>query len=291
MAGSVTWNAGAALRLEGSGTELEEIELRLLVDGIRLCYGYDFREYALSPLRRAVMTALARERVHTVSAFQDRILHDPACMQRFLGLVGVNVTTMFRDPELVHALRDEVIPLLRTYPSCRVWVAGCATGEEVYSLVVLLQEESLLSRTTIYATDLNEDMLSAARLGSYPLERIRRFEESYQQSGGKGSLADHYSIVGRNARFNPLLQRSITWSRHNLVTDGSFNDFHLIVCANVLIYFRASLQERAHRLFYDSLIRGGYLALGKRESLLCCPDRDHYEQVRDGVNLFRKVRW
>lgn len=291
MAGSVTWNAGAALRLEGSGTELEEIELRLLVDGIRLCYGYDFREYALSPLRRAVMTALARERVHTVSAFQDRILHDPPCMQRFLGLVGVNVTTMFRDPELVHALRDEVIPLLRTYPSCRVWVAGCATGEEVYSLVVLLQEESLLSRTTIYATDLNEDMLSAARLGSYPLERIRRFEESYQQSGGKGSLADHYSIVGRNARFNPLLQRSITWSRHNLVTDGSFNDFHLIVCANVLIYFRASLQERAHRLFYDSLIRGGYLALGKRESLLCCPDRDHYEQVRDGVNLFRKVRW
>lgn len=291
MAGSVTWNAGAALRLEGSGTELEEIELRLLVDGIRLCYGYDFREYALSPLRRAVMTALARERVHTVSAFQDRILHDPACMQRFLGLVGVNVTTMFRDPELVHALRDEVIPLLRTYPSCRVWVAGCATGEEVYSLVVLLQEESLLSRTTIYATDLNEDMLSAARLGSYPLERIRRFEESYQQSGGKGSLADHYSIVGRNARFNPLLQRSITWSRHNLVTDGSFNDFHLIVCANVLIYFRASLQERTHRLFYDSLIRGGYLALGKRESLLCCPDRDHYEQVRDGVNLFRKVRW
>jgi len=291
MAGSVTRSEGAALRLEGTGTEVEEIELRLLLDGIRLCYGYDFREYALSPMRRAVMTAVAHENVRTVSGFQDRVLHDPSCMQRFLGVVGVNVTTMFRDPELVHALRDEVISLLRTYPSCRVWVAGCATGEEVYSLAVLLQEEGLLARSTIYATDLNEDMLAVARLGSYPLDRVRRYEESYQHSGGRGSLGDHYSIAGRSARFNPLLQRSITWSRHNLVTDGSFNDFHLIVCANVLIYFRASLQERAHRLFYDSLIRGGFLALGKRESLLCCPDRDHYEQVRDGVNLFRKIRW
>jgi len=291
MAGSVTRSDGAALRLEGIGTELEEVEIRLLLDGIRLCYGYDFREYALSPLRRAVMTAMARENVRTVSAFQDRVLHDAACMQRFLGVVGVNVTTMFRDPELVHTLRDDVIPLLRTYPSCRIWVAGCATGEEVYSLAVLLQEEELLPRSTIYATDLNEDMLAVARLGSYPVERVRRYDESYQMSGGRGSLADHYSIVGRSARFHSGLQHSIMWSRHNLVTDGSFNDFHLIMCANVLIYFRSSLQERAHRLFYDSLIRGGYLGLGKRESLLYCPDRDHYQQVRDGVNLFRKMRW
>ncbi len=291
MAGAVSPSEGAALRLEGTGTELEEIEIRLLLEGIRLCYGYDFGEYALSPLRRGLANAMARENLHTISAYQDRILHDASCMQRFLGQVGVNVTTMFRDPDLIRCLREEVVPLLRTYPSCRVWVAGCATGEEVYSLAVLLDEEGVLGRCTVYATDLNEDMLAVARLGSYPVDRVRRFEESYQQSGGRGSLADHYSISGRSARFNRDLQGSITWARHNLVTDGSFNDFHLIVCANVLIYFRALLQERAHRLFYDSLIRGAFLAVGKRESLLYCPDRDHYEQVRDGVNLYRKMRW
>jgi len=287
----VNRSEGAALRLEGSGTELEEIELRLLLEGIRLCYGYDFREYALSPLRRALATAMARENVRNISAYQDRILHEPAVMQRFLGFVGVNVTTMFRDSEIIRCLRADVVPLLRTYPSCRMWVAGCATGEEVYSLAVLLREEGLLGRSTIYATDLNEDTLAVARLGTYPLERMRRFEESYQESGGRGSLSDHYSVMGRSGRFDPDLQANITWARHNLVSDGSFNDFHLIVCANVLIYFRPSLQERAHRLFYDSLIRSGYLALGKRESLLYCPDRDHYEQVRERVNVFRKVRW
>ena len=291
MVGAVSRSEGAALRLEGSGTELEEIEVRLLLEGIRLHYGYDFREYALSPLRRGLATAMAREGLRTISAYQDRVLHEPAVMHRFLGLVGVNVTTMFRDSELIRCLRDEVIPLLRTYPSCRIWVAGCASGEEVYSVAVLLREEGLLGRSTIYATDLNEDMLAVARLGIYPLERMRRFEESYRESGGRGFLSDHYSVMGRTARFDPGLQANITWAHHNLVTDGSFNDFHLIVCANVLIYFRPSLQERAHRLFYDSLIRGGYLALGKRESLLHCPDREHYEQVRGGVNLFRKMRW
>jgi chemotaxis protein methyltransferase CheR len=291
MVGALSRSAGTALQLEGPGAEIEEIEVQLLLDGIHLCYGYDFREYAPSPLRRALATAMARENVRTISAYQERVLRQPAVMQRLLGLVGVNVTTMFRDADLIRCLRDEVVPLLRTYPSCRVWVAGCATGEEVYSLAVLLREDGFLSRSTIYATDLNEDMLAVARLGTYPLERMRRFEESYQESGGRGSLSDHYSVTGRAARFDPGLQSSITWAQHNLVTDGSFNDFHLIVCANVLIYFRPSLQERAHRLFYDSLIRGGYLALGRRESLLYCPDRDHYEQVRNGVNLFRKMRW
>ena len=282
---------GAALRLEGAGTDLEDIEIQLLLEGIRLCYGYDFREYALSPLCRGVAAAMAREGVQTVSAYQDRVLHDAACMQRFLGTVGVNVTSMFRDPDLLRCVLEDVVPLLRTYPSSRIWVAGCASGEEVYAFAVLLEEAGMLKRTSIYATDLNEDMLAIARLGSYPLEKLRRYEDAYVVSGGQTSLADHYSVAGRTARFNRDLQASITWARHSLVTDGSFNDFHLIVCANVLIYFRASLQERAHRLMYDSLVRGGFLALGKRESLLSCPDRDHYEQVRDGVNLFRKMRW
>jgi chemotaxis protein methyltransferase CheR len=284
-------SGGAALPLGGTGTEVEEIEFRLLLEGVRLTYGYDFREYALSPLRRGLMTAMAREGVRTVSAYQDRVLHDAACMQRFLGTVGVNVTSMFRDPELMQGIREDVVPLLRTYPSSRVWVAGCATGEEVFSLAIVLEEAGILHRTTLYATDINEDMLSVARLGSYPVERMRRYEQAYQLAGGHRSLADHYSVTGRSARLDRRLQDAITWAKHSLVTDGSFNDFHLIVCANVLIYFRSSLQERAHRLFYDSLIRGGFLALGKRESLLNCPDREHYEQVRDGVNLFRKMRW
>jgi len=282
---------GAAQRLESGGTELEDIEIRLLLEGIRLYYGYDFREYALAPLRRGLSATMARERVATISAFQDRVLHDAALMQQFLGTVGVNVTTMFRDSETTRCLREEVVPLLKTYPSCRLWVAGCATGEEVYALAVVLEEEGLVGRCTIYATDLNEEMLAIARLGSYPLDRIRRFDDAYVESGGRGSLSDHYSVVGRSARFNGKLGASVTWARHNLVSDGSFNDFHVIVCSNVLIYFRESLQARAHRLFYDSLIRGGYLVLGKRESLLSCPERDHYEQVSDGVNIFRKMRW
>jgi chemotaxis protein methyltransferase CheR len=254
-------------------------------------YGYDFREYAIAPLRRGVAAAMAREGVRSVSNYQDRILRDANCIQRFLSSVGVNVTSMFRDPELMLCIRDEVIPILRTYPSSRIWMAGCATGEEVYAIAVLFEEAGLLKRTSIYATDLNDDMLAAGRTASYPLERMRRYEEAYHRSGGDRGLDAHYSIAGRTARFHPSLSASITWARHSLVTDGSFNDFHLIVCANVLIYFRSSLQERAHRLFYDSLIRGGFLALGKRESLLNCPDRNHYEEVRNGVNLFRKLRW
>jgi chemotaxis protein methyltransferase CheR len=287
----LSWALGAAQHLDTAGSELEDIEIRLLLEGIRLCYGYDFREYALSPLRRGLTAAMARERAPTISAFQDLVLHDAGVMQRFLGTVGVNVTSMFRDPETVQCIREEVVPLLRTYPSCRVWIVGCATGEEVYALAIALDEEGILGRCRIYATDLNDDMLAIARSGSYPLDRIRRFEDAYLAAGGKRNLSDHYSIAGRTARFNPKLQGSITWARHNLVSDGSFNDFHLISCANVLIYFRDSLQARAHRLMYDSLVRGGFLAIGKRESLLSCPERDHYEQVRDGVNVYRKTRW
>jgi chemotaxis protein methyltransferase CheR len=280
----------SAARLDAA-TELEKIELGLLLEGIRLCYGYDFREYALAPLRRGIVSAMARDGAPTISAYQDRILHDASSMQRLLGTIGVTVTGMFRDPDLMRCLREEVIPLFKTYPSIRIWVAGCASGEEVYALAILLEEEGILHRSSIYATDLNEDMLAVARTGAYPVDRVRKYEEVYAQSGGRTSLADYFTVTGRSARFSRDLQKNVTWSRHNLVTDSSFNDFHLILCANVLIYFLPVLQGRAHRLFYDSLIRSGFLALGRRESLIYCADRDHYEQVRDGVHLFRKLRW
>jgi chemotaxis protein methyltransferase CheR len=280
----------AVLRLDAAEAGLEEIELRLLLEGIRLAYGYDFREYALKPIRRTILAAMANEHVPTISAYQDRVLHDAACMQRFLGIVGVSVTSMFREVELTRCLREEVIPIFRTYPSVRIWMVGCATGEEVYSLAILLEEESVLRRASIYATDLNEDTLAVAKIGAYPLERVRSYESQYVRSGGRARLSDYYTISGRNARFSRSLQSNVTWARHNLVTDSSFNDFHLIVCANVLIYFRPSLQERAHRLFYESLVRSGFLALGKGESLVFSPDSSRYEQLRDDVSLFRKVR-
>jgi chemotaxis protein methyltransferase CheR len=278
------------MRADPTEVGLEEVEIQLLLEGIRLTYGYDFREYAPRPLRRSIVAAMQAEGVPTISAYQDRILHDAICMQRFLGMVGVSVTSMFREFELIRTMRDEVVPMLKTYPSVRIWMVGCATGEEVYSLAILLEEEGVLRHASIYATDLNEDTLAVARMGAYPLDRMRSYEEAYRRAGGRLALSDYYTVSARSARFSRSLQSNITWARHNLVTDGSFNEFHLIVCANVLIYFRPELQERAHRLFYDSLVRSGYLALGKGESLVFSPGSSRFQQVRDGVSLFRKVR-
>lgn len=280
----------AALRIDTAEAGLEDIEVRLLLEGVRLAYGYDFREYALKPLRRTIVAAMSAERVPTISAYQDRVLHDAACMQRFLGMVGVSVTSMFRESELIRCLREEVVPVFRTYPSVRIWMVGCATGEEVYSLAIMLEEENVLRNASIYATDLNEDTIAVAKIGSYPLEEVRSYESQYVRSGGRARLSDYYTISGRSARFSRSLQSKVTWARHNLVTDASFNEFHLIICANVLIYFRPSLQERAHRLFYDSLVRSGFLALGKNESMVFAPDSSRYEQVRDDVSLYRKVQ-
>ena len=286
----MTKSDGTAVRADATEVSLEDIEIQLLLEGIRLTYGYDFREYAMRPLRRNIVAAMQAEGVPSISAYQDRILHDATCMQRFLGMVGVSVTSMFRELELTHTLRDEVIPVLRTYPSVRVWMVGCATGEEVYSLAILLEEEGILRHARIYATDLNEDTLAVARMGAYPLDRMRSYEEAYRRAGGRLALSDYYTVSGQSARFSRSLQSNVTWSRHSLVTDASFNEFHLIICANVLIYFRPTLQERAHRLFYDSLVRNGYLALGRGESLVFSPGSSRYQQVRNGVNLFRKVR-
>jgi len=280
----------APIGLEGLEPGLEEVEVRLLLEGIRLRYGYDFREYAARPLRRSIYDAMANEGISTISTYQGRILRDETSMHRFLSIAGVSVTSMFREAELMRCLREEVVPVFRTYPSVRIWMVGCATGEEVYSLAIVLQEEGLLRRASIYATDLNDGALTVARAGAYPIDAVRTCEERYDASGGRGKLSDHYDVSGSTARFHRSLQSNVTWARHNLVSDTSFNDFHLVVCANVLIYFRPSLQERAHRLFVESLVRLGFLALGKGESLVFSPESSRYRQVRDGVSLFRKVR-
>lgn len=279
-----------AVRTVPASSDIEEIEIKLLLEGVSLRYGYDFREYALAPLRRSLSLGMAGEGVATISAYQDRLLHDASVMKRFLSAVGVTVTGMFREADTLRCIRDEVIPALRTYPSARIWIVGCATGEEVYSLAIVLAEVGVYDRCRLYATDLNDDALAVARTGAYPLERVTSYESDYIRSGGSGALADHYTVSGENARIRRDLQRNITWARHNLVTDGSFNEFHLIVCTNVLIYFRPTLQQRAHRLFYDSLVRSGYLALGHRESLMFSPESSRYEPVAERLSLYRKVR-
>jgi chemotaxis protein methyltransferase CheR len=271
-------------------SNIEEIEIRLLLEGVALRYGYDFREYAATPLRRSLALGMAGEGVTTISGYQDRLLHDASAMKRFLGAVGVTVTGMFREAATLRCIRDEVVPVLRTYPSVRVWIAGCATGEEVYSLASVLEEEGVYERCRLYATDLNNDALSIARTGVYPLELVMSYESDYLRAGGRGVLSDFYTISGKQVRMKRALQRNISWAQHNLVTDASFNDFQLIVCTNVLIYFRPTLQQRAHRLFYESLVRSGYLALGRRESLTFNPESSRYEPVAEGLSLFRKVR-
>jgi chemotaxis protein methyltransferase CheR len=269
---------------------LEDIEVKLLLEAVSLRYGYDFREYAAAPLRRSILTGMVGEGVSTISAYQDRLLHDARCMHRFLSTVGVSVTSMFREPDTWRSLRDDVVPLLRTYPSLRIWSVGCATGEEVYSLAIALEEEGLLRKTSIYATDMNEDALALARVGSCPVERLRSYEGDYLRSGGHSNLASFFTTSGATARLKRDLLHNVTFAQHNLVTDASFNDFHLIICTNVLIYFRPTLQQRAHRLFYDSLVSSGFLALGQRESLVFAPESSRYHQIRDGVSVFRKVR-
>ena len=279
-----------ALATQSETQSVEEIEMKLLLDAISLRYGYDFSDYAAEPLRRSISAGMTAEAVPTISAYSDRLLHDASCMRRLLTTIGVSVTSMFREVDTWRCFRQEIVPVLRTYPSLRIWSVGCATGEEVYSLAITLEEEGLYERSSIYATDMNEDALAIARVGLCPLERLRTYEHDYLRAGGRSSLSNYFTSAGHIGRLKRELLRNVTWAQHNLVTDASFNDFHLIVCMNVLIYFRPTLQQRAHHLFYESLVRSGFLALGQRESLVFAPESSRYQPVGDGISVFRKVQ-
>jgi chemotaxis protein methyltransferase CheR len=270
---------------------LEDIEIQLLLEGIAMHYGYDFRDYALSPLRRNIVLSMAIEGVPTISRYQERILHDPESMDRFLNAVGVNVTSLFREAESLLYLRREIVPWLRTFPSVRIWVAGCATGEEVVSVAIVLHETGLLHRTRIYATDINERNLVLARMRGYALENVRSCEGDYVRSGGLGTLADYYVASGDVACFDRSLTANVTWARHNLATDASFNEFHVVLCANVLGHFSRPLQQRVHNLLHDSLVPSGYLMLGRNEQHVALRSEDgRYREVPDQPGIYRKVR-
>jgi chemotaxis protein methyltransferase CheR len=244
-----------------------DIELRLLIDAIYLKYHHDFRGYAAASLKRRLTSASGRFGCQTLSQLQDKVLHEPKTFSALLSLLTVPVSEMFRDPTYFSSLRDKVVPLLRTYPSLRVWVAGCSTGEEVYSLAILLREEGLLERTLIYATDINPQTLQKAAAGVYAIDRIAGFTENHRKSGGRASLSDYYTAAYGRAVFDKSFRRHIVFSDHSLATDSVFAEVHLVSCRNVLIYFNRELQNRALGLFRDALCRKGFLGIGMKESL------------------------
>lgn len=244
-----------------------DIEQHLLVEAIYERYHYDFRGYAQASLKRRLQTALTRFNCRSLSQLQHLVLHEPEVFPAMLEYLTVQVSDMFRDPSYFRALREKVVPLLRTYPSLKIWVAGCSTGEEVYSLAILLREEGLLERTLIYATDINATALQRAEAGVYAIERVPGFTENHAQSGGRSSLSDHYTAAYGRVVLDKTLRKHIVFSDHSLATDSVFAEVQLVSCRNVLIYFDRELQDRALHLFRDALCRKGFLGLGSKESL------------------------
>lgn len=269
---------------------LEQLETRLLLQGIYEHYGYDFREYAPGTLKRRIGDRIQKERLTSVSGLLEKVLHDADCLDRFVEDLTITVSNMFRDPGLFAALRTEVVPLLRTYPFVRIWHAGCGKGEEVYSLAIVLHEEGLLDRCRIYATDLSETALGQAQRGIFPLENMQEYTRNYLATGGQEAFSEYYTARYGNAVFRPWLKENVVFSRHNLATDGPFNEFNLILCRNVMIYFNRTLQARVHNLFYDSLIMFGFLVLGRQESIRFSPHDSDYEAVNVREKIYRKAR-
>ncbi|MDP2794554.1 MAG: protein-glutamate O-methyltransferase CheR [Sulfurisoma sp.] len=269
--------------------DLDDIEASLLVEAIYRRWGYDFRGYAPASMKRRIRRIVEAERLPSVSALQERVLRDADCMGRFIAQATIGVTSMFRDPGFYRAFRALAVPLLKPRRPLRIWHAGCASGEEVYSLAILLHEEGLFDRARIYATDLNPAALDVARAGIYPLEKMKEYTENYQAAGGTAAFSEYYRAGHGHVVMRADLSKGVTWARHNLVTDASFNEFDLILCRNVLIYFNKPLQDRVHRLLYDSLAPGGLLVLGQQETLQLTPHESDYQTLNFREKIYQKV--
>ncbi len=276
---------------------MADLEVRLLLEAVFDRYHYDFRAYAMASLKRRLLQACDRLGVATLSGLQERLLHEPESFSVLLQYLTVQVSDMFRDPEFFLALRTQVLPILATYPSIKVWCAGCSTGEEAYSLAILLHEEGLLDRSIIYATDINAQALRDAAAGVYPLARLRGFTENHRRSGARTSLSDYYHATagatadgpGEAAIFDQALRKRITFSDHSLATDHVFSEVHLITCRNVLIYFDHTLQARALRLFAEALVSRGFLGLGSKESLRFTPAAEFFSDFSMPERIYRKM--
>ena len=269
---------------------LEEVEVQLLTEGIYRHYGFDFRDYSMPSLRRRIWKRIYAEGLSTISGLQEKVLHDAQCMERLLLDLSINTTAMFRDPTFYAAFRQKVVPLLRTYPFARIWHAGCSTGEEVYSMAILLQEEGLYERCRIYATDINEAVLQRAKDGIFPLATMQENTSNYIAAGGKGTFSGYYTARYDYAIFRPSLRENVVFAQHNLVTDSSFNHFNVIFCRNVLIYFNNALQERVMQLFLNSLEMFGILGLGKKETVKYTSVAENYGEIDEAEKLYRRVR-
>lgn len=266
----------------------EEIEIQLLIEALYRCYGYDFRNYALASLKRRIYHFLQTEQLPSLSQLQERILHDRACVERLILGLTVNTTAMFRDPSFYLAFRDYVVPILRTYPFIRLWHAGCSTGQEVYSMAILLQEAGIYHRCRIYATDTNEKVLQIAKSGIYPLKQMQDYTRLYLKAGGQRAFSEYYTANYGSAVLRSSLQEQIVFGQHNLVTDRSFNEFNVIICRNVLIYFNQLLQNQVHELFYNSLCKFGILGLGKQETIRFTLYEGYYDALAASEKLYRR---
>jgi chemotaxis protein methyltransferase CheR len=268
---------------------LEDLEVDLLLEAIFRQHGFDFRGYARSSLKRRVRAAVIGEGLATVAGLIEKTLHDTRCLERLLLGLSVNVSAMFRDPRFFRAFRERAVPLLRTYPFIRIWQAGCSTGEEVYSLAIVLQEEGLYDRCRIYATDMNEFVLKRAREGIYGLDVMQKYTANYIAAGGTGAFSSYYTAAYDHVILRDSLRERVVFSQHNLVSDGVFNEFNVILCRNVMIYFTHPLQERVLDLFSRSFARFGLLGLGSHESLRFLAKYREYEPLETGQKLFRRA--
>jgi chemotaxis protein methyltransferase CheR len=269
--------------------EIETIEVALLVDAIHQRYGYDFRNYTKASLKRRIRSFADTAGYPTISAMIPALLHDASFCARLIYGLSVTVSEMFRDPEFFITLRRQVLPYLKTYPFVRIWHAGCATGEEVYSLAIVLREEGFYDRSTIFATDFNDLALDKARQGIYPLEKMKEFTANYQHAGGTGTFAQYYRAGYDAAILDAALKKNITFANHNLVTDGVFSEVHLVLCRNVLIYFDKILQSRVLTLFHDSLVHGGVLALGSKETIQFTRVADLFKALNSKWKIYQKA--
>ncbi|MDQ7970054.1 MAG: CheR family methyltransferase [Oxalicibacterium faecigallinarum] len=266
-----------------------DIEIRLLIEAIYLKYSYDFRNYSGASQKRRVLHALPHLQCSTISELQARVLHDPTAFMQLLQFLTIPVSEMFRDPLYFLSLRQQVVPFLKTYPSLKIWVAGCSTGEEIYSMAIMLKEEGLLDRSLIYATDINPVSLEKARKGVFPLEKMRAYTANYQQAGGKASFSDYYTAGYEAALFDKSLCENVSFADHSLATDAVFSETHLVCCRNVLIYFNRHLQERALGLFHDSLCHRGFLGLGSKESIDFSDYATRFEPLDKTQRIYRKL--
>ncbi|WP_066410006.1 CheR family methyltransferase [Bordetella ansorpii] len=268
---------------------MPEIELKLLLEGIYQRYQHDFRDYSLGSMLRRVQSAMEHFGCATVSQLQDRILHEPAVFAQSLQYLTVQVSEMFRDPAYFLVLRTQVLPVLRTYPSIKIWVAGCSSGEEVWSLAILLHEEGMLERSLIYATDINTDALKAAQAGIYPVDRARLFNRNYVLAGGCHDLSDYYTSDEHYVRFDPALRKQIVFADHSLATDSVFSEVHLVSCRNVLIYFNRELQDRAIGLFVEALVHRGFLGLGSKETIRFTAHADRFVEFHADEKVYQRI--